>query len=292
MISSPRESAPSAAGSQDPARGWPSEAGLPRTVLEAVGPLLGLVGAYGSGKTEIAVNLALGLATAGRRVSLADLDLVNPYFRCREAARLVRAAGVTLVVPPGSLAFADLPIVLPEIAGLLDPPQGATSLLDVGGDDVGARALGAFAGRLAGRPYELWQVVNTRRPFSDTPRACASVRAQLESASRLRVTGLVLNSHLGDQTDVDVLLEGLAVGRVLSHESGLPLRALCALGRLADAPELRDLDVPVLRLHRRMLPPWSVHAHDDAPDVLPARRAAPLGLPPKIDPPRPPRRTP
>ena len=93
-----------------------------------------VVGNYGSGKTEAAVNLALHLAKAGRRVQIADLDIVNPYFRSREARRLMEQHGIRVVVPPGDQAFADLPIILPEIRGMLNPPEGVLTLFDVGGE--------------------------------------------------------------------------------------------------------------------------------------------------------------
>ena len=104
-----------------------------------VGPgerLIIVVGNYGSGKTEVAVNLALRLASQGARVQLADLDLVNPYFRSREVRELLEAQGIRVVLPPPRLASSDLPIVVPEIRGMLRPPAGTRSIFDVGGDDV------------------------------------------------------------------------------------------------------------------------------------------------------------
>ncbi|UCF67048.1 MAG: cobalamin biosynthesis protein CbiA, partial [Acidobacteriota bacterium] len=100
-----------------------------------------IVGGFGSGKTEVAVNLAINLARRGRTVQVADLDLVNPYFRCREARALMEHHAIRVVVPPGAQAYADLPILLPEIKGMLHPPEDTLSLFDVGGDDVGATVL-------------------------------------------------------------------------------------------------------------------------------------------------------
>jgi hypothetical protein len=238
-----------------------------------------IVGAYGSGKTEVSVNLALQLAAAGESIQIADLDLVNPYFRCREARALMEGAGIRVIVPPGAQQWADLPIVLPEIAGLMRPPEGTLSLFDVGGDDVGARALASFRPLLTDGRYELWQVINSRRPFSDSPAACQAMRESIENASRLKVTGLLVNSHLIDETTAEVVLEGYRLGREVGRSLELPLRCVAVMDELADADELSAIDVPLLRLQRHLLPPWLV-GPDEPHDTLPAARPVPIGRPP------------
>lgn len=293
---------------------------LSREIVAAAGSVVAVVGAYGSGKTEISVNLALGLAatrpalgtradhgtalgtvldadrstncstncsadadraarpsaspTTDPRVQLADLDLVNPYFRSREALQLMEAAGVRVVVPPGDQIFADLPIVLPEIAGLLHPPPGTSTVLDVGGDDVGARALAAFRPRIADGQVELWMVLNSRRPFSATTREVLAMRSAIETSSRLPVTGFVANSHLLDETTIEVVLEGWQLARQLSRDTGLPLRAVAVMGNLADDPALAVIDAPVMRLTRNMLPPWLVNPAGGAIDAANGAHAA------------------
>jgi hypothetical protein len=218
--------------------------------------LVMIAGSFGSGKTEVSVNLAIHLARAGRRVQIADLDIVNPYFRCREAGRLMHRHGIRVVVPPGEQVWADLPIILPEIRGMLQPPDGTVSIFDVGGDDVGARALASFRTSAGEAGGELWQVINPKRPFTGTVEGCLAMRQALESASRFAVTGLVANAHLIDQTTPDVVLEGWRLARAVSSRTGLPVRAVAVMGALASAPELSGIDAPILRLERRMLPPW------------------------------------
>jgi hypothetical protein len=127
-----------------------------------------IVGNYGSGKTEVSVNLAVGLARSGRRVQIADLDIVNPYFRSREARVTMEACGIRVVIPPGAQAYADLPIVVPQIKAMLEPQGDDFSIFDVGGDDVGAKMLSSFVEALGARPYALLQVINARRPFTGT----------------------------------------------------------------------------------------------------------------------------
>jgi hypothetical protein len=233
--------------------------------------VIAIAGNYGSGKTEVAVNLALQLAAAGTPVQIADLDLVNPYFRCREARDLMQAHGVRVVVPPGAQIWADLPIVLPEIRGMLRPPGATVSIFDVGGDDVGARALAALRTSITDGDYELWQVVNAKRPFTDTVAGCLAMRRAIEEASRWRVTGLLVNTHLIDDTTAETVLEGWRLACAVRDDTGLPVRAVAVMDHLADAPALSAIDAPILRLRRYMLPPWLL------PDVGGDVRGGPHG---------------
>jgi hypothetical protein len=231
---------------------------LPPGLLRGGERVLVLVGNYGSGKTEVAVNLALALARAGRRVQLADLDLVNPYFRSREARRLLEARGIRVVVPRGALEWAELPIVLPEVLGMLSPPAGTLSLFDVGGDAVGARVLASLRHGAGATGCELWQVLNAQRPFTRDADGCLAMRDAIERSSRMRVTGFVVNAHLLDETTPETVLSGLGVAREAARRSGLPIRAVAVAEALA--PALRGLAEPVLAMTRHMLPPWLVPA--------------------------------
>lgn len=218
--------------------------------------LVAIAGNYGSGKTELSVNLALHLAAAGRRVQIADLDIVNPYFRCREARAPMERRGIRVVVPPGAQAFADLPIVLPEIRGMLRPPRGTVSIFDVGGDDVGARALASLRPGLAEGAYEFWQVINARRPFTDSVAGCVAMRRSIEAASRWNVTGLVVNTHLIDDTTVDVVMDGWRLAAAVRSETGLPIRLVAVMDLLANVLDSDAIDAPILHMRRHMLPPW------------------------------------
>jgi hypothetical protein len=220
--------------------------------------LIAIVGNYGSGKTEVSVNLSLQLAQRGSRIQIADLDIVNPYFRCREASLLMEAHGIRVVVPSGAQAFADLPIILPEIRGMLHPAPGTISIFDVGGDDVGARALSSFRTSIADGEYQLWQVINAKRPFTDTVGGCLAMRRAIEKASRFSVTGWLVNTHLIEETTPQAVLDGWHLAQAVRAETGLPIRLVAIMDALADAPELSEIDAPILRLTRLMTPPWSV----------------------------------
>ncbi len=219
-------------------------------------PIVGFVGNYGSGKTEVAVNYALQLAAQGERVAIADLDIVNPYFRCREATERMEERDIRVIVPRGANRHGELPIVLPEVKGLLSGAD-QVAILDVGGDDVGARALSHLAADFPdpGR-YRLLQVINRSRPFTDTVDGCLRMRQQIETSSRLFVTGLVSNTHLIMETTPATVLEGVEFAREVAERADLPLEMVVVPAWLADEVDLSAFDAPVLVINREMLPPW------------------------------------
>jgi hypothetical protein len=220
-----------------------------------------IVGNYGSGKTEVAVNLAIRLSKQ-HSISIADLDIVNPYFRCREAREEMEGLGIRVINPQGDYHAADLPIILPEIRGAILDGEG-TLLCDVGGDDVGARVLSSLADVLADRPCTMLQVLNARRPFTDTVAGCLKIRGEIEAASRLRITGLVSNTHLLEDTDVPTILEGLRLAREVGKAADLPVAFMTAEERLRDGFDARKAGCPVLWIRRRMLPPWKLTSMTD-----------------------------
>lgn len=243
-----------------------------------------IVGNYGSGKTEVAVNLAVGLARSGKRVQIADLDIVNPYFRSREARATMEACGIRVVIPPGDQAFADLPIVVPQIKAMLEPQGDDFSIFDVGGDDVGAKMLSSFHEALGAGRYSLLQVINARRPFTGTVAGCLEMRRRIEESSRLAVTGYIVNTHLIEQTTEDVIVEGVGLAVEVSRASGVPVEVVAAMGELAESPRVLGLGFQVLKLERIMLPPWLQRATKDDNAVergepLPAARTKPIFRP-------------
>lgn len=222
-----------------------------------VATIVGFVGNYGSGKTEVAVNYAEQLADQGHQVNIADLDIVNPYFRCREALGPLEERGIRVVVPRGANMHAELPILLPEVRGLLSR-SGEVSILDVGGDDVGARALAHLATDFpAPGGYQLWQVVNRQRPFTDSVQGCLRMREQIEQSSRLEITGLVANNHLMDETDAELIEQGYAFAREVAEAAQLPLKLVVVPRHLSEQVDLGTEPPPVLVIDRQMTPPWT-----------------------------------
>ena len=220
-----------------------------------------IVGNYGSGKTEVAVNLAIRLSEQ-RSVSIADLDIVNPYFRCREARSEMEGFGIRVINPEGEYQAADLPIILPELRGAVQKGDG-TLIFDVGGDDVGARVLGSLADVFTARPYTMLQVLNTKRPFTDTVEGCLKIGREIEAASRLRITGLVSNTHLLEETDTPTILEGLRLAREVGKTAELPVSFMTANEDLRGGFDTEEAGCPILWIKRRMLPPWKLRSMTD-----------------------------
>lgn len=215
-------------------------------------------GNYGSGKTEVSVNFTLGLATREPELAIVDLDVVNPYFRCREAIGPMEEAGVEVIVPRGETFASELPIILPEVKGAMTRDTGRL-VLDVGGDDVGARVLSSFGPALRGDRADLIMVLNARRPFTDTVDGALRIIREIETASRLKVTGLVCNTHLMDETRVEMIHEGVALAEAVGAEIGATVRFVAAMEGVdeayVDAMEGAP-PYPVMPMVRRMVPPW------------------------------------
>ncbi len=216
-----------------------------------------IVGNYGSGKTEVAVNLAMHQRCRGSRVRIADLDLVNPYFRTREARTTLRAMGVEVVLPPEQLMQADLPILMPQVAGLLRSPGGLT-LLDAGGDDAGATVLAALADAFdeKDRPVQMLQVVNPFRPSTETVAGCLKMRNAIEARARRTVTQWVGNAHMLDDTTVEHLYQGGAFMASLEEADEVPVAFVTAPHRLVPELDMNRVRHPVLPIYRQLVPPW------------------------------------
>lgn len=211
-----------------------------------------ILGAFGTGKTEFSINLALALAKQGRDTAIADLDLVNPYFRSREKEELLLQAGIALIAPEGALRNADLPSIPPAFRPLLFDSDRA-GVLDVGGDRTGARVLGSFTKEITAQQPEVWYVYNhARYDNKDTQTALVSLR-QVEAQSGLNVTGLVNNTHLLSHTTLETLITGAENAAKLAELAGLPLICHCAEESLArENPGLDPLFPMKLHMNR----PW------------------------------------
>lgn len=232
-------------------------------------PISVLVGHFGAGKTEIAVNLAVAFKARGEAVTLADLDLVKPYFRSRLARHELAGLGIHVLVPEGDRVYADLPILVPQVKGLIATAGNGSgrAILDVGGDDLGARVLGALAGLADPTHTDVLFVVNARRPFAETLDAVVTMLHEVEVAARLQITGLVSNTHLMEETTAEVIEEGIDLARRLQDLTAIPLRFCAVLDRLLTRPEISAAvgDLPVLPLIRRITPPFAVKARLPVP---------------------------
>jgi RecA/RadA recombinase len=225
-----------------------------------------IVGAYGSGKTEVAINLAAHMNARGTAVRMADLDLVNPYFRSREARLALNRLGIDVVLPPAQYMQADLPILTPEVSGMLRHPSGLT-LLDVGGDDVGATVLAALADALEGKAPQVLQVINPNRPYTDTVSGCLKIRGAIEAKAGMTITGIVGNANLMEETRAQDIMAGYEFSRQVAAAGNMPLLFITAPAALLPRLDKKDIQCPVLALRRQLVPPWK-----QAEDLGPASK--------------------
>lgn len=180
-------------------------------------------GHYGSGKTNIAVNYAMRLASEGKKVSIADLDIVNPYFRTADSAEELADAGIDLIAPKFANSNVDLP-ALPSEAYRLIADKSAYGIMDIGGDDRGAYALGRYAPFiLEENDYRMVYVANCYRPLTATPEDAAAVMREIEAACSIKFTHLINNSNLGHETTAETILESVDFINKLSCVCGLPV---------------------------------------------------------------------
>ena len=190
-------------------------------------------GHYGSGKTNLAVNYALRLRRQGLPVALADIDVVNPYFRSKDSEKELTAAGVRVIALPFANTSVDLPSLPSEVYGLVQR-RDAYAVMDVGGDDRGALALGRFAPYIAEEnDYDMFFVVNFYRPLTRTAETAMEVLREIGAATPLRFTGIVNNSNLGEETAPAHVEATLAEAEKLSALSGLPVAFTSADARLS-----------------------------------------------------------
>lgn len=169
-----------------------------------------MIGSYGSGKTELSLNLAIQNAREGKSTALVDLDIVNPYFRSAFHKKLLDEYGVKLIASQYTLEASDVPVVAPEVLSAFDGSFEAV-VFDVGGDPVGATALGQYRHRFQMIPpdqREILFVVNTRRPLTQTKEEICEMLDKIQTASRLKVTGIVNNTNLAAESDCSLLDEG------------------------------------------------------------------------------------
>ncbi len=214
-------------------------------------------GAYGSGKTEVAVNYALKLVEdpASHPLSIIDLDIVNPYFRSREARGEMEEHGINVIMPLGEHCHADLPIIVPQIRSTLEEEEG-TTVLDVGGDDLGARVLGSMVDVFEQRQYQFLLVLNANRPFTSTVEGTQKMIHAIEYSSRLKFTGIVSNTHLIGETTPETVLAGIKLAREVSDATGLPLVFASAMAEVVEKMDPESAGAPLFSLARRMLKPW------------------------------------
>ena len=206
-------------------------------------------GHYGSGKTNIAVNYAMRLAEEGKKVCIADLDIVNPYFRTKDSERELSERGIELISPRYANSNVDLP-ALPAESYRLVQDRSVFGVMDIGGDDRGAYALGRFAGAIkAENDYRMAFVINRHRPLTSTVEDTVEIMREIEAAAGLQFTCIVNNSNIGAETTRESFLESLAYAEAVSRETGLPIWLHTVEKSIAEG--ISDIPVMPLTLQKK-----------------------------------------
>ncbi|MHB1137058.1 MAG: ParA family protein [Coriobacteriia bacterium] len=223
-----------------------------------IGRFTVITGHYGCGKTNLSINLALDLAATYDEVLLVDLDVVNPYFRSSDYTSMLAGHGVRVISP----TFAGTTLDTPSLSGAVSAAFDTTGavIFDVGGDDVGATALGRYSKEISAIDHEMLYVINHYRNLTAEPAEAAALLAEIEAACHLKATGVVNNSHLRDETTEATVVDSLEFARETAALLGLPLRFTTIpehlMGELSGTPGAAGLveNAYPIKIHVRT--PW------------------------------------
>jgi hypothetical protein len=210
-------------------------------------------GAFGTGKTEVSINLALRLREEGHdAVTLVDLDIVNLYFRSRQKAYELEQRGIRVVSSVEGMENADLPALSPAIFACFDRKDGPV-VFDLGGSDLGGVVAAYLHRGFESEPVNHWLVVNPYRPFNESAEATLDMAGKIEARSRLPITGMIANPHLINETTTDVILAGLERVRQVGR---YPLVCLTVMEEFYVPEAFAAAGVPVMVIRKQMKQPW------------------------------------
>lgn len=210
------------------------------------------IGHYGSGKSEVSINYVTRLRElVDGEVALADLDIVNVYFRSREKKDLMKKLGITPIDSSIETTTLDVPAVSAEVMRPLHD-SNVNYVLDVGGDNVGGRVVGRFAEHFKSNDYDMFFVVNANREKTQTAKEVLGYIDAIEASSKLKVTGLVNNTHLLRETTVEDIFKGQEVVKEVSKIKNIPIKYVCCLESLVDKlPKDLEGDILPIKLYLR-----------------------------------------
>ncbi|MFZ5987162.1 MAG: hypothetical protein ACOYWZ_08595, partial [Bacillota bacterium] len=205
-------------------------------------------GHFGSGKTEVAVNFALKLSEQCPKTAIVDFDIVNPYFRTTDAKSVLEARNIWVVTPLYANTNVDVPALPAEINTLFEKKEYSV-IFDVGGDDLGARVLSRYRDEILDDDYEMYFVINTKRPMTDTLEKIEQMIYEIEGSSRLKVTKLVNNTNILSSTTAKDVLEGHEMIKNISDKLCIPIAFVSGFHDLIGEVE-RDIESDVLYLNK------------------------------------------
>ena len=207
------------------------------------------VGHYGSGKTEYSVNYALHLKKTYDNVFLVDLDIVNPYFRSNDARSLLEANDITVIAPDYAGTNVDIPALPPDVMRIFNVDDAAI-VIDVGGDDDGAIALGRYKRFFENANVDVSLVVNTRRPLSASVEEIIEMKENIELSSRLSVTDLIADTNISDETTKEIIEEGYKVVKEVSEQLNIPIKYVVSA---IDGDFTEEVKNKLFKIERKLL---------------------------------------
>ncbi len=214
-------------------------------------------GHFGSGKTEVAVNYALKLAQADFKTAIVDFDIVNPYFRTADAREELEKNNIWVILPMYANTNVDVPAIPPEIYSLFQKKE-YKAVLDVGGDDLGAKAVSRFKEEILSDDFEMFFVINTRRGMTDTPDKILEMIKIIEYSANVNVTKLVNNSNLLEETTPEIILEGNRIISKVSEKLGIPIGITAGMQEVINQLDSRQLSgSELLPLTKQIHLPWN-----------------------------------
>ncbi len=213
-----------------------------------------IIGAYGSGKSEISVNLALEMRKTAPedKILLADLDIVNPFYRSADAAGVLEENNIRLISPMYANSNVDAPVLSGEVYVIFDD-DSYRGVFDIGGEDMGATILGSMRSRLDNTGAELLMAVNTRRPFTSTADEIIIMASELQEASKMKITGLINNTNILEQTTAQDVIEGEKILLEVSQKTGIPLVLTTVMEGVMSEKELLQIKTPEVIQMRRTI---------------------------------------
>lgn len=214
-----------------------------------------IIGHFGSGKTEIAINLSLIEKEQHDKVALSDLDVINLYFRSREVRTQLEQYDIELIAPTGKIATADLPYVSGELNRVICDSEYKV-IIDVGGDKDGAVALGQFYNQLKNQDHQMYFVVNTNRPYVSTVEGIKETIKQIEVVTRLKTSALINNTNLCRETTVDNIIQGFEITSEAGKQLNLPVLYTTISSHLKEETKEFARVHDVLYIERFMKLPW------------------------------------
>ncbi|PNT92731.1 hypothetical protein [Clostridium thermosuccinogenes] len=211
-------------------------------------------GHYGSGKTEIAVNYAIKLSRQSSKTAIVDSDIVNPYFRTADAKDILEQNNIKVVLPLYANTNVDIPALPPEIYTLFRDKEYKV-VFDVGGDDLGAKVVSRYNEEIVKEQYEMFYVVNTKRPMTDTEEKIEEMIFEIETSARLKITGIINNTNLLEGTTPEDIIEGHKLIEKVAKKLQVPVSFIAGIGDSVEEAGKR-LGMKVLKMDKYILLPW------------------------------------